>query len=282
MLVALAIVLACPVPRVMARLSVLRSAPRAALFAWQAVTLSAIVAAVAAAPAILPLVLFDGQAVWQHFVVMCVAGGVSLVMIGRLLLAGHRIGHRMRVMRTRHRELVDIIARHDSRDAALRILAHPTPTAYCLPGRHRRVVVSQGVIEALNERELVAVLSHEQAHLRARHDLLIEFFSVIHETVPALVRSPAAMSEVRLLVEALADRAAARRAGVPATTRALDVLAGGRAPEASMAVSAAGMAPVRIALLRRGWPNPLLSTVVYTYAAALLALPCGLVALAWG
>ncbi len=278
-LVALAVVLAWPTPRVMARRHAFRRAPRAALVAWQAVTVSAIVAALAAAPAILPLVLFDGQTVEQHFMIMAVAIGVSGVMLARLLIAGHHIGRGMRQRRQQHRELVDIIA--SQHDGNVRILEHPTPTAYCLPGRQKRVVLSQGVIDTLGPDELDAVLAHEQAHLSARHDLLIEFFSVIHETVPEPLRCQSAMSEVRLLVEALADRASVRRVGELATAQALLALADSRAPEAAMGVGTALTAPTRLKIIAAGRRSPALSAAMYTYALLLLSAPLGLVATAW-
>ncbi|MFV0462838.1 MAG: M56 family metallopeptidase [Nostocoides sp.] len=280
-LVVVAVLLAGPAPRVMARLPALRRSPRAALLAWQAVTLAAILAALAAAPATLPIVLVDGQAVWQHVVLIMIAGAVSLIVLVRFLVAGHRIGTRMRELRERHRELVDIIAEQDVRHPTLRILEHPAPTAYCLPGHRRgRVVVSRGVLLALSAPELGAVLAHEQAHLRARHDLLIEFFSVIHETVPEGLRATAAMSEVRLLAEVLADRQAASRVGVSPTVRALGVLSAGPAPEASLSVSATATAPIRIRLLQDG-PSPRrLTGAIYTYAALVLGLPIGLALLA--
>lgn len=273
-LVVIAVLLAGPVPRLMARLPVMRRSPAAALLAWQAVTIAAILASLAAAPATLPLILFDGQAVWQHVVPILIAGVVSAVMLVRFLVAGHQIGTRMRTLREQHRELVDIIAAHDLDHPTLRILEHPTPTAYCLPGRGReRVVVSRGVLQALHPAEVRAVLAHEQAHLNARHDLLIEFFSVIHETLPEGMRAQAAMREVRLLVEILADQRAARRVGVAPTVRALDILAAGAAPEAAMGASAAATAPVRIQLLHDG-PGPAhLTGLIYAYAAAVLALP---------
>ncbi len=278
-LVFLALALAWPTPRLMARQTTFRRAPRAALVAWQAVTVSAIIAALAAAPAILPLVLFDGQTVAQHIMILAVAGAVSGIMLGRLLVAGHRIGRGMRRRRRQHRELVDIIARqhHDH----VRVLEHPTPTAYCLPGREKRVVLSQGVIDTLSPTELDAVLSHEEAHLVARHDLLLEFFSVIHETVPAPLRCQAAMSEVRLLIEALADRASVRHVGELSTAQALLALADSKVPEAAMAVSGAMTAPTRLKLIAAGRPNPVLPALMYTYATALLAAPLSLVAAAW-
>lgn len=278
-LILLALALAWPAPRLMARAHVFRRAPRAALFVWQCLTVSAILAALAAAPAVAPIVLFDGQTVQQHFMLLSLAVAVSGIMLGRLLIAGHQIGRRMRVLRHRHREVVDIIALDHDAHSRVRVLAHPDPTAYCLPGRQSRVVVSQGVIDAMSPLALQAVLLHEDAHLKARHDLLVEFFSVIHETVPAPLRSAAAMHEVRLLVEALADRAAVRRVGTDATRQALVALAGSRAPEAAMAAGV-GSTAARIELLRFG-SQPALSALMYAYAAGLLSLPVALLALAW-
>ncbi len=280
LLVAVAVGLAWPAPRLMARAQVFRRSPRAALFAWQAVTLSAILAALAAAPAIAPMVLFDGQAVWQHFMILALAAAVSGIMLARLLIAGHSIGRRMRVLRHRHREVVDIIALDHEPDSRVRVLDHPDPTAYCLPGRDSRVVVSQGVLAHMSPRAFQAVLAHEGAHLAARHDLLVEFFSVIHETVPAPLRCSAAMREVRLLIEALADRAAVARVGPEATTAALLTLAGSRAPEAAMAAGV-GATATRVELIRQARPRPLLSAVMYVYAVGLMALPLVLLAKAW-
>ena len=79
------------------------------------------------------------------------------------------------------------------------------------PGLRRRVVLTEGTLAALPPDELAAVMAHERAHLRARHDLVLEFFTVLHRAVPARLRAPAALREVHLLIEVLADRAARRR-----------------------------------------------------------------------
>ena len=141
------------------------------------------------------------------------------------------------------------------------------------------MVLSQGVLDALPEDQLDAVVAHEDAHLRGRHDLLLEFFSVVHEAVPAPLRSDAALAEVRLLIEALADRAAVRRSGEVATARALLTLAGSRTPEA--ALGAGTTAPVRLRLLADGPPHPVLPALAYSYAALVGALPVALLLSAW-
>ena len=275
-LATLAVLLAWVAPGPMARQKRFRRSPRAALVAWQAVSLGGILAALAAAPAALPLLL-QGDDPGAHLGLVVPAVLVSAAVLARLLWAGHNVGRQLRRVRADHRQLVDIIATHDRE--RVRILQHPTPTAYCIPGRRSRVVISQGVLDALPGDQLDAVVAHEEAHLRGRHDLLLEFFSVVHRAVPGPLRSEQALTEVRLLVEALADRAAVRRSGEVATARALITLAGSRAPEA--ALGAGTTAPVRLRLLADGPPPPALSAVAYGYAAVAGTLPLLLLVAAW-
>ncbi|WP_345204470.1 M56 family metallopeptidase [Fodinibacter luteus] len=276
LLAGLAVLLAWVAPGLMARQKRFRRAPRASLVAWQAVSLGGILAALAAAPATLPLLL-EGEDALERTELVAPAVLLSTAVLARVLYAGHDVGVRLRRVRADHRQLVDIIATHE-RDR-VRILQHPTPTAYCIPGRQARVVLSQGVLDALPADQLEAVVAHEDAHLRARHDLLLEFFAVVHRAVPAPLRSDAALSEVRLLVEVLADRAAVRRSGEVATARALLALAGSRTPEAALGVGTT--APVRLRLLADGPPHPVLPAVAYTYAALAGTLPLVLLAAAW-
>lgn len=275
LLAGLAVVLAGVAPRLMARLVAFRRAPRPALVAWQAVSLSAVLAALFAAPA--------SVADNRRWIIFGIAAAVTLLVLGRLLLSGHRIGTSLRAARARHRELVDVLAEPDDggRAAGIRVLDHTTPTAYCLPGRRSRVVLTQGALTALPTDELAAVLAHERAHLRGRHDLLIEYFTVLHHSVPGPVRSPEALREVRLLVEALADRAAVRTSGPLTTARALMTLAQGQAPEASLGAGGDGTTAARMRLLAADPVSPLVAAVMYLYAGVVVALPLALLWLAW-
>ena len=165
-LVLLAVVLAWPAPRVMARRTGFRRAPRAALAVWQCVSLAAVVAALAAGPAIIPATSRSGTG---RTAVAVLAVAVSAGMLLRLLYAGHRVGTRLRAVRREHRELVDLLGMPRGRDAeagdpgwvdgSVRVLAHPTPTAYCLPGLRRRVVLTEGALRSLPEEQLRAVLA---------------------------------------------------------------------------------------------------------------------------
>lgn len=305
LLAGLALVLAGVAPRLMARLVAFRRAPRPALIAWQAVSLSAVLAALCAAPAALGYLdnttygwfacsSQNGCAstIWwmenRRWVVPGVAATVTLLVLGRLLLSGHRIGTNLRAARARHRELVDVLAapasissQGDGRADGIRVLDHATPTAYCLPGRRSRVVLTEGALAALPDDELEAVLAHERAHLRGRHDLLIEYFTVLHHSAPAPVRSPEALREVRLLVEALADRAAVRRSGPVTTARALLTLAQGQAPEASLGAAGDGTTAARMRLLAEAPLAPAVVVTMYVYAGVVVALPLTLLWLAW-
>ena len=98
--------------------------------------------------------------------------------------------------------------------------------------------------------------------------------------MPEPLRSPEALGEVRLLVEALADRAAVRRSGEVATARALMTLAGSREPEAALGVGTT--APVRLRLLADGPPPPGVVGCSPTATPRVAAtLPLVLLAMAW-
>lgn len=273
----LALLLAGPAPWLLARLPQLRGAPRAALVLWQSVALAAVLAALGAGLSLATMAV-SGDRAHLGLLVASVALAVTVVVLGRLLLSGHVVGTRLRGWRRRHREMVDLLAEERT---GVRVLEHAQPTAYCVPGLARsRVVVSSAALDRLGPAELEAVLAHEHAHLRARHDLVLEGFTVLHEAFPAVVTSRGALDEVRLLVEVLADRAAIRASGAPALLRALSALLDSSTPRAALGASGTGVA-VRVGLLMDERPRPLLATVAYVTALAVLALPTLLVVLPW-
>ena len=283
LLLLLALLLGGPGPRLMAAQTRFRRAPGPALLVWQSVTTAAVLAAVLTGPVGLRLLLVDGATPARAAVAVAalVVGAGTLAL---LLLSGHRVGTRLRAARRRHRELVDVLALPDRAAGRpvddLRVLDHATPTAYCVPGLRRRVVLTRGTMERLSPDELEAVLAHERAHLDSRHDLVLEYFTVVHEAVPTRVRSEAALREVRLLVEALADRVAARRAGSLPLARALVTLAGAAHPEATLGAGPASAARVRLELLDRSAP-PARVAVMLGFAVGVLAVPLTLAVLAW-
>lgn len=210
-LITSALLLTLVVPRALARWERLRTAPAAALLLWQTVSVAGVVCALLAAPVAAATLGPD------HPVLLAVAVALSLLMLARLLLSGHRVGTDLRRMRARHRQVLDLVGDRleeiggQAADDPVDVVVSASPTAYCLPGRNDRIVLSSAAVDRLDEKQLRAVLAHEHTHLHQRHDLLLEHFTVLHEAVPTAARSPRALREVHLLTEALADRGAARR-----------------------------------------------------------------------
>jgi hypothetical protein len=153
------------------------------------------------------------------------------------------------------------------------IVDHDVPAAYCVPGTRRRIVVTSGALMALDDEQLRAVLAHERAHLRGRHDLVIAGAVALARAFPRVGFFHTAHVEVVRLVELLADDAAVR--GSDRLTVADALLAvGGGGPVGALAAggSAAG---ARVRRLIAGQP-PLGRgrTVLGSFAAvALLAVP---------
>jgi beta-lactamase regulating signal transducer with metallopeptidase domain len=133
--------------------------------------------------------------------------------------------------------------------------------------------VSVGALDRLDDSELKAVLAHEQAHLRARHDLVLEEFTALHHAFPRWVRSDVALEQARTLVELLADDDARRRSGPRPLARALVALAGSPAPEAALA-AAKSATVLRVERLADPAPDErVLATLTYAGAVTLLVLP---------
>lgn len=274
----LAVALAGPVPALMARASRLHLTPFAAMVLWQAVALAAVLAALGAGLSLATgqTLRPDGGAV--RLGAAAVALSVTVVVAARLLLSGHRVGTSLRTLRRHHREQVDLVAgRHED----LHVLEHDVPVAYCLPGVARsRVVVSAAALDRLERPQLDAVLAHERAHLAARHDLVLEAFTVLHRAFPRWVSSDAALREVQLLVEILADRAALRVGRAQDLGAALLAMAHGRVPAGSMGASGSDLVE-RVRVLADRRPRPVQGGVIVVASWAVLVLPTALVVAPW-
>ena len=273
----LAVLLAGPLPWVLSRWAGLRRTPAAAMLLWQSTALAAVLAALGAGLSLVTERLWEDPAGPGDVVVAAVAGAITLVVLARLLLSGHRTGTSLRRMRRRHRERVDLVARTDG---GVSVLDHDVPVAYCVPGMSgSRIVVSRSTLTSLSPVELGAVLEHERSHLRARHDLVLEAFTALHLAFPRWVASAAARREVEVLVEVLADRAACRSGERRALVSALVTLAGSTVPAGSL--GAAGSLAARVEVLRDTRSHHWQSAAVSGLAVALLALPTLLVVLPW-
>ncbi len=145
--------------------------------------------------------------------------------------------------RARHRELLDLLATPWPAAPGARVLEHPVPVAYCLPGLRSRLVVSAGVLDCLDVDQVWAVLAHERTHLRERHDLVVLPFVAWGATAPFVPGMVCAQFAVATLIEMRADDVAVRRASPAQLSEALDAM--------SAAVPSAALSSFTAALDRR-------------------------------
>lgn len=275
----LAVLLAGPAPAVLSRVTRLHLTPAVSMVLWQALAMAAVLAALGAGLSLVTThALVEGAGFWTLAVALG-ALALTCVVLVRLGISGHRVGTNLRHLRRQHRRHVDLLAQVDE-GHGFRVIDHDVPLAYCLPGRRSRIVLSAGARDRLDAGQLDAVLAHERAHLRARHDLVVEAFTVLHQAFPRFVSSSAALREVQLLAEILADRAAVEAAGERALYEALLTMAEGRTPDGALGAGAADLS-ARVVAVQRAGRRRVQSVVVLLAAGALLVLPTWLVVAPW-
>lgn len=194
------------------------------------------------------------------------------------------------VLRARHRQrtLLGLLAHDDPKVPGALVVDHPAAAAYCVPGLRSAIVISAGALNLLDQAELAAVLAHERAHLRARHDLVLLPFTALLRAFRWSATARAANAEVALLVEMLADdRARKRRPARELATALLrvGVSGGGSAPAGALAVAgeaSSGELAARVTRLLKpppGLPLPaivgvgILAAVIVLAPATALLLP---------
>jgi len=175
--------------------------------------------------------------------------------------------------RRRQRELLTLLAHGDPKVPGALVVDHPSAAAYCLPGLRSRIVVSVGTLELLGRRELAAVLAHERAHLRERHDLVLLPFTALRRAFPRSATCTDAHRSVALLVEMLADDRALR--GRPARELVSALVRFGTAgtcpaPAGALAAGEGEVAARVTRLLKPVRPLPAVAVLAICLSAALL------------
>lgn len=263
--------------------------PRAAVVLWQAGALAALGCVFGVAWILIREAVTAVPVGWWVWGLTGAVTVFAAVVVVRLVWALGRVIIATGSRRRRHRDLVDLLGREDEggvdgRTRGLRVLAEERPLAYCVPGlRDPRVVLSAGTVAMLSPDELAAVLAHERAHLRARHDLVLATFDAVHQAFPHAIRSELPAEQCRLLVEMLADDAAVRSVGPAPLGRALVALAGSVVPAGGLG---AGPLSTRVRLERLAAPEHgrtgRLAAAVYLLAVSLVLAPVLAVAVAAG
>jgi Zn-dependent protease with chaperone function len=278
-----------------------RRSPAAAILLWQALGLAGGLAAVGAlvglglpgGPGVVRSVLHLGTAfrvggvfrvpvpvgvagalpaVLMAFRLACLAAGLALLALLCWVLVAASVAAVQ--ARRRQRALLTLLAHGDPKVPGALVVDHPTAAAYCLPGLRSKIVVSVGALELLGRGELAAVLAHERAHLRERHDLVLLPFTALRRAFPRSATCADADRAVALLVEMLADDHALR--ALPARELVSALVRFGTAgacatPNGALAV-AEGEVAARVArLLQPVRPLPACAVAAICLAAGLLA-----------
>jgi Zn-dependent protease with chaperone function len=295
----LAALLAWPVPALLARAGWPRRDPLVALVCWQAIGL-------AGGLSIIGALLVHGLAPWghslpeaawavatghpaeapvrgDHWVTLTLAGVLATELVGVLLLSWVRTAR----TRRRHRELLELVVQPASLPTALpatppdaRLLEHPAPVAFCIPGARPLLVLSSGMVAELDDAQLAAVVAHERAHLREHHHLYLLPFVAWEAALPVLPAAARAHVAVRTLVEMRADDVALGSLPGPAPRRtlaqAIVVAAGGAGgagvPSGALAVTGSAVGARVVRLLEPPSPLPAWERVLALLSAGLLLL----------
>jgi Zn-dependent protease with chaperone function len=290
-LLVLGVALAEPVSRVLARARWPARDPVGGLLVWQAVGLAGGLALLGAGvvyglaplgPSLPSAVaaflgpVADGRAPpglgVTHVVALLLALALALRLVGVLLVVTVRTVR----MRARHRDLVDLLGTPWPAVPGAHVLDHPVPVAYCLPGLRSRLVLSAGVLDALDPDGVRAVLAHERAHLRERHDLVVLPFVAWGATAPFVRGMVCAQLAVAALIEMRADDVAAGRVAPAQLTGALRSM-GSAAPAAALSSFTAALDHRLHRIACPPAPLPVAVRILVRVAAVtLVALPTGL------
>ncbi|MFF8315183.1 M56 family metallopeptidase [Streptomyces lydicus] len=101
------------------------------------------------------------------------------------------------------------------------VLESERPEAWWLERSSAQLVITTSALRRLKDRQLDALIAHEQGHVRARHDLLLYCASALASGHPQIRVFAAFRDQVHRLVELAADDAASRRFGRLAIALAL-------------------------------------------------------------
>lgn len=180
-----------------------------------------------------------------------------------------------RAARSARRTRRAIVAANAPSTRPLAVIDTDEPIAYAVPGRNSAVVVSTGMLRALDPAERRVLLAHERSHLRHGHHRYLAIVDVAAAALPVLRPLRA---QVRFSTERWADEDAARDVGdrlltAGAIARAALAQADWQ-PQASLALASLGV-PGRVEALLADAPPPLVAEAAATAGGAALMVSVG-------
>ena len=256
----IAVALAGPVPMALSRAEWPARAPARALALWQGIALAGVLSmigallAFAAIPAGSPTAaaahlvpaLFHGAIPSEYAVIHLAALTLALGLAVHLALNIAQTAVRAERERRRQHHLIAILGDPMPGVPRTRVLAHPQPLAYCVPGFRTTTVLTDGLVDALTSDELTAVIAHERAHLDQFHHLVLLSFRAWHSALPWFPIANRAERAVALLTEMLADDTARREVGDDTLGSAMLLV--GSSGEPGAYADAGGISPDRAML----------------------------------
>lgn len=271
-----------------------RRAPGLGIVVWQALTMSVVLAIVLAglALALPPLHVTDGLA---SLIDACVAalhqqyrtpGGIGPSIAGAILalgVAGRCTYYTVSALRTMRRDRLTqyqhltLAGRYDH-TWQVSIVDHHAPAVYCIPGRRSTIVFTSSAVATLDDEQTRAVIAHEHAHLRGRHDLVLALAGALRRAWPRLACLRIGQGELARLVEMRADDVALRTTDRLVLAKAVVSLADRPLPLGALGAGGSALARVhRLVDPPRSirWQGRLL---VAATAVTLLVLPLAIAA----
>lgn len=245
-------------------------APRSAISAWLLMCATLAVSLLAAAASALTAVPHLGEAI-VSLVALCAStvrhvyavpdGGHAATLLGPLVLLlvpvrlTYVLAKMLAVDRHGAGRLIDALAPVMSRLPGSRdvfLLDRPERLAFCVPGRHKAVVLTSGLVNALSGPQLSAILAHERSHLDQHHALTLLLARAFRRSFGNRVHLFAlAEQQIAHLIELCADDAARREVGSLALKQALQQVARGPVPGSVLAAAAVAVEE-RVARLDQG------------------------------
>jgi Zn-dependent protease with chaperone function len=225
-------------------------APRGVVLLWQCIGLSALVAGIGAGLSIavyryhagfvgglgkLMEGLFSGHPLQglglYDALGLTLAADLAVVLLfvfGALMVRTLRL-------RARHRRLLDLLARESPAYPGTQLLSDSRTVAYCLPGLHPRIVLSEGTLRLLGPAQIAAVIEHERGHAMEHHGLVMLPMVGLRNVFGWIPYARRAPGQIASLLEMSADDFSVRRSDPLTLAGALvDMATAGWAPRCAL------------------------------------------------
>jgi hypothetical protein len=232
-------------------------APRAAVFLWQCIGLSAIFAGIGAGLALAVSRYRSGLAGGTRQLIDGVFSGHALRGLGLYDALGLTLAADLLIvlcivlgvvtmrtvrMRARHRKLLDLVTYEAPDYPGTEFLADKRAVAYCLPGLRPRIVLSDGTRDLLGGELLWAVIHHERGHAQEHHGLVMFPMLGLKKALGWMPYARHAPTSMALLLEMAADDFSSRRSGRYSLAAALvEMSCAGWAPSCGLGLTGSGV-----------------------------------------